>query len=399
MAVDSLSPSPTPSWDVAIVGAGLAGATTAAVLGRLGVRVILIDSRATYPAGFKAEKIEPDQAALFRRFGLLNELLPAAARIHEILSARGRFPFRHVPIEQYGIFYQDMVNGVRQQIPANVERRTARVQDIIPAADMSRVTLMSGESLRARLVVLACGTGGHLFSRLGIGKKMISAGHSLTVGFNLESEDGKPFPFDSLTYYPRSTESRVAFLSLFPIRHLMRANYFTYWKPGEPEVDRLHKDPTGELLRTFPQLTRFTGSFRVAGRIEMGPADLYRADGYLRPGLVVIGDAFQSVCPTTGTGVSKVLTDVDVLGACIPDWLRTSGMGTEKLARFYEHPRKVSCDRSSLEGALYSRIFFIDPSLRWTIQRQLTYLWQPIAHALGWSGTGSLSHPEEPSSC
>lgn len=400
MTVGSSSPSVhQPLWEVAIVGAGLAGATTAAVLGRQGYRVILIDSRATCPACFKAEKIEPDQAALFREFNLLDGLLPATARIREVLSARGRFPFRRATIEQYGIFYQDMVNGVRTQIPGNVEQKTARVQDIVPGADMSRVKLMSGEWLQARLVILACGTGGSLFSRLGIGKKMISEGHSLTVGFNLESESGKPFPFDSLTYYPASTDARAAFLSLFPIEHAMRANYFTYWKPGEPEVDRFQKDPTAELLRTFPHLTRFTGSFRVIGRIEMGPADLYRAEGYLQPGLVLIGDAFQSVCPTTGTGVSKVLTDVQVLCSCIPDWLRSAGMGTDKLVGFYQHPRKVACDRSSLDSALYSRTFFLDPSVRWTAQRQLMYLWQPIAYAFGWTDAGGRPHAEESRSC
>lgn len=378
MTVEPSSSSPASVWDVAIVGGGLAGASAAAVLGRQRLRVILIDSRATYPASFKAEKIEPDQAALFRKLGLLEGLLQAAARIREIISARGRLPFRSMTIEQYGILYQDMVNGVRRQIPANVERKTARVQEIVPGVDAAQVKLMEGESLRARLVVLACGTAGHLLARLGIGKRMIRERQSLTVGFNVAREDGKPFPFDSLTYYPRSKEPRVAFLSLFPIRDVMRANYFTYWKPGDLEVDRFQKDPQRELLGAFPQLPRFTGHFRVVGRIEMAPADLYRAEGYQLPGLVLIGDAFQSVCPTTGTGVSKVLTDVDVLCECMPEWLKTHGMGIDKLACFYEHPRKIACDRWSLEGALYTRAFSIDPSFRWTVQRHVTYCWLPL---------------------
>jgi 2-polyprenyl-6-methoxyphenol hydroxylase-like FAD-dependent oxidoreductase len=115
----------------------------------------------------------------------------------------------------------------------------------------------------------------------------------------------------------------------------------------------------------------------------MGPADLYRAEGYQLPGLVLIGDAFQSVCPTTGTGVSKVLTDVDVLCECIPEWFKTHEMGIDKLACFYEHPRKIACDRWSLEGALYTRAFSIAPSFRWTVQRHLAYLWLPLAYRLG----------------
>jgi len=61
--------------------------------------------------------------------------------------------------------------------------------------------------------------------------------------------------------------------------------------------------------------------------------------------LVVIGDAFQSVCPATGTGLTRVLTDVDVLcNECIPDWLATPGMGPEKIDRFYTQAR----DRSAI---------------------------------------------------
>lgn len=68
--------------DVVIVGAGLAGASAATVLARKGVRVMLIDSRQTYPACFKAEKIEPDQAELFRKFGLIDRGTSALRKSH-----------------------------------------------------------------------------------------------------------------------------------------------------------------------------------------------------------------------------------------------------------------------------------------------------------------------------
>ncbi|TKB76730.1 MAG: FAD-binding protein, partial [Nitrospira sp.] len=119
-------------WDVAIVGGGLAGACAASVLSRKGVRVMLIDSRETFPACFRAEKIEPDQAELFRKFGLLKGVLPFTSRIHEIVSARNTYVLRTRRIEQYGIFYQDMVNGVRKRLPASVAWKIARVQGIHP---------------------------------------------------------------------------------------------------------------------------------------------------------------------------------------------------------------------------------------------------------------------------
>ncbi|MBI5854512.1 MAG: FAD-dependent monooxygenase [Nitrospirae bacterium] len=375
----------TSVWDVAIVGAGLAGASAAIVLTGKGVRVALIDSRETYPACFKAEKIEPDQADLFRKFGLLEGLLPSASRIHEIVSARSKHVFRVQHYEQYGIFYQDIVNGVRAQIPSSVMWKNARVQDILPGSNVSKVTLMGGETIAARLVVLACGAGSNLPAGLGIRKRMISERHSFCLGFNIARKDGKPFPFDALTYYPDRLSARVAFLTLFPIREVMRANYFVYRTVGEEWVSRFGKHADEQLMQDLPKLAHFTGPFHVSSRVEMCPIDLYRADeGHVQPGLVLVGDVFQGPCPTTGMGMSKVLTDVDALCECVPRWLSTPGMGIEKIEGYYGHPRKTSCDARALRGAAYQRTLSTDPSLRWRIYRELMYLWTRLS---GWATT------------
>ena len=112
-----------PLFDVLIVGAGLAGAA-AAVLARLGLRVALVDPRPVSPPAFKAEKIEPDQADLLRRLGLMEEVQRRAAPIPVVQVAyRGRV-LRCFAVEQYGILYPSLVSAVREQIPASVERVT-----------------------------------------------------------------------------------------------------------------------------------------------------------------------------------------------------------------------------------------------------------------------------------
>src|SRR3954467_14933233 len=99
--------------DVLIVGAGMAGVTAAIVLGRAGIRVTLLDPQPTFPSLFRAEKIEPDQAELLRKFDLLDCLKPWRGDIGRVLIARGDRIAEILEIEQYGIFYYDMVNELR----------------------------------------------------------------------------------------------------------------------------------------------------------------------------------------------------------------------------------------------------------------------------------------------
>ena len=98
---------------------------------------------------------------------------------------------------------------------------------------------------------------------------------------------------------------------------------------------------------------------------------------------MLIGDAFQSVCPSTGTGLSKVLTDVDILcSSCIPGWFSSPGMGERKIESFYAEARKRDEDRSSVSRAAYRRQLSTDSSLRWMIHREKSYV---TMLASGWS--------------
>lgn len=358
------------SADVIIIGAGLAGATAAAVLARQGRDVTLVDPRPVYPACFKAEKIEPEHAELLRKFGLLDGLIPWTGHIREVLEARNGRVLRPLALEQYGIAYGDMVNGVRRSLPPTVSFRPARVERMANGPDLQRVTLSTGEELTARLVVLACGTGGHLHERLGLSRRMIRREQSAAFGFTITREDRQPFGFDALTYFPNGRATRIDYLTLFLIQDSMRANLFVFRSLGEDWVRRFVREPHAELQRSLPKLAPLIGEFRVLGKVETAKSDLYAVDNHRQPGIVLIGDAFMSVCPTTGLGLSKVLTDVDVLcSECVPAWFATPGMDVEKVAAFYDHPRKRAVDRRSLQSAEYRRRLSTDTSLRWHLHR------------------------------
>jgi 2-polyprenyl-6-methoxyphenol hydroxylase-like FAD-dependent oxidoreductase len=73
------------------------------------------------------------------------------------------------------------------------------------------------------------------------------------------------------------------------------------------------------------------------------------------PGVVVIGDAFQSVSPATGSGLSKVLTDVKTLSnTYIPMWKNKQRIDSADVMAFYHHQEKLACDKRSLKSWYYS---------------------------------------------
>ena len=124
------------------------------------------------------------------------------------------------------------------------------------------------------------------------------------------------------------------------------------------------------LERCLPKLDRVIGEYRVVSKVETGGVDLYRTEGVPQPGIVLIGDAFQNVCPATGMGLRKIFTDVDVLcSECVPLWFATPGMGDDKMASFYNHYRKRATDTRAQANAFYQRRASTERSLRWRIHR------------------------------
>src|SRR5262249_26830824 len=102
--------------DILIAGGGLAGSTAAAMLGRAGHSVVLVDPHENYPPDFRAEKIDGTQARILARTGLADAVLRAATLDGESWVARyGRLVEKR-PGDQNGILYHTMVNTVRGEI-------------------------------------------------------------------------------------------------------------------------------------------------------------------------------------------------------------------------------------------------------------------------------------------
>jgi 2-polyprenyl-6-methoxyphenol hydroxylase-like FAD-dependent oxidoreductase len=362
--------------DIAIVGGGLAGSTTAAMLGRAGISAILIDPHPVYPPDFRVEKLSGHtQLERFRRTGLAEATLRSATHDGENWIARAGYLLDRKPSQQYGIMYDRLINAIRGQITGDVEQVYAKVTSISTSDERQKLVLSNDVEISARLVVLANGLNVGLRRWLGIERRIVSRCHSVSIGFNLVPVGRPSFVFPALTYFAERTRERIPYLTLFPIGNTMRANLFVYREIDDPWLQQMRRAPEATLSAALPRLRRITGEFEVTGDIKVRPADLYVSSGYRQPGVVLVGDAFETTCPVSGTGTDKVFTDVERLcNVHIPAWLATSGMAESKIAAFYDDPIKTECDAWSIAKAYNFRSVSIDDGLYWRAQRGARFL-------------------------
>jgi 2-polyprenyl-6-methoxyphenol hydroxylase-like FAD-dependent oxidoreductase len=370
--------------DIAIVGGGLAGSTTAAMLGRAGVSAVMIDPHRNYPPDFRVEKISgPQQVERFRKTGVAEAPLRAATHDGENWIARFGYLLDKRPSQQYGIPYDALVSAIRAEIPGRVEQIYAKVTAISTSTERQKLALSNGEEISARLVVIANGLNVGLRHLLGIERRIVSACHSISLGFNLVPVGRAAFRFPALTYFSERPSDRIPYLTLFPIGDAMRANLFVYREMDDPWFKDMRCAPEETLNAALPRLRRITGEFKVTGDIKIRPADLYVSSGHCQPGVVLVGDAFETSCPVTGTGADKVFTDVERLcNVHIPLWLASDGMDQDKIAAFYDDPVKTACDAWSAAKAYNFRSVSIDGGFYWRAQR-----W---ARFMAWFGEGVL---------
>ena len=356
--------------DVAVVGGGLGGSATAAMLGRAGISVLMIDPHPTYRPEFRCEKLDGVQTEILRKTGLDGAVLQAGTYDGESWVAR----FGHVidkrKGDQYGIMYDTLVNTIREQIPTHVPIIKSKATAIQTSGDRQIITLSDGGQISARLAVVATGLSVSLLDQLGLRRDILSSNHSVSVGFDIEPVGRSAFEFPALTYYCHRPSERMAYVTLFPIGASMRANLFGYRDLHDPVFRQLRREPVDTLRAMMPRLGNIIGDFDVTGFMQVRPIDLYATRGYRQPGIVLVGDAFSTSCPAAGTGARKALNDVERLcNHIIPAWLATPGMSTEKIEMFYDDPIKRKIDDWSLAKAFGLRSLSTGIGLSWSFRR------------------------------
>jgi 2-polyprenyl-6-methoxyphenol hydroxylase-like FAD-dependent oxidoreductase len=370
-SLDSLNGSPgEPSADVFIIGGGLSGTLAGILLARAGIETTVIDAHEVYPQDFRAEQVVGEQVTVLIQLGLLDVVVGGAAPIHRATASRRGRTVGSVTAPHYGIRYEDIVNHARRRKPPRLRFLSGKVIDLDLSAGWQRIRLSDGVVCNARLVVLATGQGRRLQTRCGMTRNVISAAHSLAFGFDIKP--GRPEMFRDIVQvaYGEGGAGSIDYVTAFPLDRTLRANLFAFPDKQDPFVRAVMQRPAETLRESMPGMFRLWGGMEVTSRVEMRVNDLSVATDVGRDGVVLIGDAFQSPCPAAGTGIGRLLNDIDHLcNHYIPAWLGSAGMGAEKIAQFYDDPAKQAFDAEALRVAAYRRAFVTETNLGWRMHR------------------------------
>jgi 2-polyprenyl-6-methoxyphenol hydroxylase-like FAD-dependent oxidoreductase len=357
---------------VVIVGGGMAGSLLALVLGRAGHAVSLVDLRRDPPSDFRNEKLGIDQIEHLAALGVLSCFEEACwgDGATPAVEADGRRP----PLKDCGARYDRWITRIRAALPPQVSFVEGKVDQIETSDDRQTVVLTSGETITGRLAVLATGRGERLRAGLGISRRVFSERHSLCLGFSVAPQAGDPWDVVANIWHGRFGD-RIAYMTIFPMLDEIRVNVFCYREPDDPWVRRMRDDPVGVLAQTVPGAGAVLAGLQVVRPLEVRSTDLYAVRGHVRPGVVLLGDAFHAPCPSSGTGMTRILNDVDRLARVhVPAWMRTPGMSQSKIAAFYADPVKRRVDRASVQRSLGARGAATSLSPYWRARRSLGVL-------------------------
>jgi 2-octaprenyl-6-methoxyphenol hydroxylase len=322
----------TETFDIAVVGGGMVGASLSVALKDLGVRVALIEAFAHDSASQpsfdeRTTALSNGSRRILETLGIWPEVAHAATPIAKIhVSDQGRFGFARLDAAQQGLRAMGYVvpnralgaalwaqlgaaEAVKIFCPALVAEVTARTNSVELRLEGANG---AGARIEAQLVVAADGAQSALRTALGIDAAVRDYEQTAVITTVL------PQRFHDYVAYERFTDSGP--LALLPLAD-GRCTLVLTLSSSMAQTAMAWSD--GEFLAELQRRFGFRlGRFLKAGRRVPYPLSLARAAATSAPRCAIIGNAAQSLHPVAGMGFNLGLRDVASLAELIAERLR-----------------------------------------------------------------------------
>jgi 2-octaprenyl-6-methoxyphenol hydroxylase len=368
--------------DVAIAGAGMAGATLALALAQAGLECVLIDplpfdAMAADSFDGRASAISFSGFRQWRAIGVAPLIEPFAQRIEQILVTDGRAPGASAA-GPAGVWLRfdsaeiaDRVEGeplgylvenrrIRAALAAAVSAAGQRVLAPALVAGVERgpgaakVTLSDGRVLTAALVVGADGKGSRVREAAGVGVMDWGYGHVGVVATVALGHDHGGVAYEH--FLPTGP------FAILPLTE-RRASLVWTETPEKGEALKAARTPVFEahMRRRFGG---FLGGVRLSGPRFTYPLALRLADRVTAARVALLGDAAHSVHPIAGQGLNMGLKDVAALAEVLADAARLGeDLGSEPVLERYARWRSVDNLGVAIATDAFNRLFSNDHPL------------------------------------
>ncbi|HTN50514.1 MAG TPA: UbiH/UbiF family hydroxylase [Burkholderiaceae bacterium] len=358
------------SFDVAVVGSGVAGMAAALGIAQQGVTVALIGPRphaqahsAAAPFDTRIYAVAPATVDLLRRLAVwdpIDAARTAPVETMRVFGDRGDA----LTFDAYGAACERLATIVEESELLRVldaacgfqpalRRIPAGFEAIVENDDRLRLRLSDGAELTTRLLIGADGARSPVRAAGGIHASISEYGQTAVVA-NLTCERAH-----LNTAWQWFTDEGVVALLPLPDRHVSLV-----WSAPTALAETLAAfPPTALAERVTARTGAALGSLHAAGQTASFPLRLVVVDRLIGPRLALVGDAAHVVHPLAGQGLNLGLQDVaallKVLRGCEP----FRDIGDEVLLRRYERDRAepVALMRTVTDGL--ARLFSIDDPL------------------------------------
>lgn len=359
--------------DIAIVGGGLNGPTLALALAQIGLRVTVIDTLPAPTRGLpdfdgRSYALALASMRLFKNIGVWGDLADQTQPMLEIKVTDGRagegpapwmLHFDHAEIEEGPMGYMCEDRFLRQTLLAAMDgndRITQLSGETVVAQSKGSVTLASGKTLTAQLVIGADGRSSGTAERAGIQRTGWGYGQTAIV-CALKHEK------------PHSGIAHQFFMPTGPLAILpLTGNRCSIvWSETEARAAEIMAMNDADFLDALrPAFGDFLGEITLKGKRFSYPLGLTLANRFIADRIALIGDAAHGVHPIAGQGLNAGLRDVAALVDVLSDAKqRGEDIGGAAVLARYEQWRRFDTATLAAATDTFNRLFSNDnPILR-----------------------------------
>ncbi|WEG09033.1 FAD-dependent monooxygenase [Microbacterium horticulturae] len=312
--------------DIAVVGAGYAGAATAKALSRLGATVNVYEkAREIHEVG-AGIGLRPSSLDAFRTWGMLDaiEAVTSPSESFEILTATGEriaeeeWPEKDVfGLTTRFVHRGDFIDALIGVLPEGMVHTAHRLVRIDDAGERPVLTFDDGSTVTADLVVGADGIRSRVRRELFSDAEPVYAGeHAYRAVIDVDAWHGLPFDDKLRMYLGHGTK-----IYALPLQHRGQLSF---------DITALNPDPTPTPLDSKEMIVATVAGFddaivaatrdldmdivNIRSVYDIDPIDVWHSDD-----VVLVGDAAHAMCHHQGQGANSAILDAAVLAECLTE--------------------------------------------------------------------------------